>query len=159
MGGIFLKKRVEGFYEEQQREYFEMRLKEYNEMIFYLWKVGLNLALRVSDVLKITIKDAEFYIKKKQYLSTDKKTSKKNHVVLNQNTLQAFQQALALRKQLGNPDNPYLFVGLGNRSKSFKSHLTRQTVFDAFKYIVDQENLEIHIGTHSMRKKIGRAHV
>lgn len=146
---------IEGFYNEEHREYFELRLKEYNEMIFYVWKIGLNLALRVSDVLKITIKEAEIYIRKKEYLSKDKKTGKKNHVQLNQNTIKALEEAILLRKKIINPKNPYLFIGMGNRSKNYEGHMTRQTIFEAFKYIVNQENIDIHVGTHSMRKTWG----
>ncbi|MCJ8341547.1 MAG: tyrosine-type recombinase/integrase [Cetobacterium sp.] len=150
------KKIVEGFKNINDMEIFERGLFTYNPMIFYLWKVGVNLALRVSDVLNIKIDEATEYLETGEYKSKDIKTGKLNHVKLNKNTKEAFVKALNLRKVKTNlENNEFLFVGLGNRSWSYEKSMTRQTVDRAFKYIVDMENIKIDIGTHTMRKTWG----
>ncbi|MGL6115012.1 tyrosine-type recombinase/integrase [Cetobacterium sp. SF1] len=151
------KKIVEGFKDQQKLEIFEKGLFNYNPMIFYVWKVGVNLALRVSDVLNIKIEEAREYLELGEYKSKDIKTGKRNHVKLNKNTIEAFERALDLREKNinNNKDNRFLFVGMGNRSYSYPKSMTRQTVDRAFKYIVDNENLKIDVGTHTMRKTWG----
>ncbi len=56
-----MKKKIEGFDSEIELKIFEEGLKNRNQLIFHFWKISLNLALRVSDTLKITIKEAEQY--------------------------------------------------------------------------------------------------
>lgn len=147
---------VEGFKEEKDLKVFENRLSEINPTCYLIWKVGVNLSLRVSDVLKITVKEAKEYITSGSYKSKDKKTGKVNHVKLNENTLEAFKQALELREKAKVAvDNPFLFVGEGNRTSNSITSISRQAVDKYFKKAVDDENLNIHIGTHTMRKTWG----
>jgi integrase len=148
---------IEGFHDEQDLKIFENRLKEKHELFYLIWKVGVNLALRVSDVLKITINDCNRFLEKKEYWSIDKKTKKRNAVKLNDNTLQAFKRALELRNNSKVPkENLYLFVAQGNRASNTLSPVSRQAVDKYFKEAVDDENLNINIGTHTMRKTWGR---
>ncbi len=49
---------IEGFHDEQDLKIFENRLKEKHELFYLIWKVGVNLALRVSDVLLMTVIDS-----------------------------------------------------------------------------------------------------
>ena len=53
-------------------------------------------------------------------------------------------------------DNPFLFVGQGNRVSNSLTSISRQSVDKYFKKAVDDENLKISIGTHTMRKTWGR---
>lgn len=151
-----MEKVVEGFKNERDLKIFENRLAEINPTCYLVWKVGVNLALRVSDVLKITVDEAKKYIKTGIYRAKDKKTSKDNQIKINEKTLQAFKQALELREKAKvSVDNPYLFVGEGNRTSNSKSPISRQAVDKYFKKAVDDENLDINIGTHTMRKTWG----
>ena len=148
---------IEGFNDERDLKIFEDRLKEKNEIFFLIWKVGVNLALRVSDVLKITIEDTKNYIESGEYWSIDKKTKKRKGVKLNDNTLQAFKRALEIRENSKvSKDNIFLFVGQGNRVSNSLTPISRQAVDKYFKKAVDDENLKIEIGTHTMRKTWGR---
>lgn len=147
---------VEGFKNEKDLKIFENRLEEINKTCYLVWKVGVNLALRVSDVLKITVEEAKKYIITGNYQSKDKKTGKDNLVKINENTILAFKQALELRASAKvSVDNPFLFVGEGNRTSNSISPISRQAVDKYFKKAVDDENLNIHIGTHTMRKTWG----
>lgn len=148
---------VEGFDNKQDLEIFENRLKEKNEVFYLIWKVGVNLALRVSDVLKITVEDAKEYIETKVYKARDKKTKKYNLVKMNNNTLQALKRALEIREYSKvSGENKYLFVGQGNRVSNSLTSISRQAVDKYFKKAADDENLKIQIGTHTMRKTWGR---
>ncbi|MGL4672781.1 hypothetical protein [Cetobacterium sp.] len=94
-----MKNIVEGFKNEIDLKIFENRLAEINPTCFLIWKVGVNLALRVSDVLKITVDQAENYLLTGTYMAVDKKTGKVNHVKINENTSIALKEALELRKK------------------------------------------------------------
>lgn len=151
-----MSKLVEGFKNERDLKVFENRLAEINPTCYLIWKVGVNLALRVSDVLKITVDEAKKYIATGNYKSKDKKTGKDNLVKINENTKEAFKQALELREKAKvSVDNPYLFVGEGNRTSNSITSISRQAVDKYFKEAVEDENLNIHIGTHTMRKTWG----
>ena len=148
---------VEGFSSKQDLEIFENRLKEKNEVFYLVWKVGVNLALRVSDVLKITVEEAREYVKSGVYNARDKKTKKQNLVKMNNVTIQALERALEIRENSKvSKDNIFLFVGQGNRVSNSLTPISRQAVDKYFKKAVDDENLKIEIGTHTMRKTWGR---
>lgn len=150
-----LKNSVEGFEDLEDLKKFEDLLEEKNELVYLIWKVSLNLALRISDTLKITLEEAGAYLKKGYYLSKDKKTRKINRVKLNENTIKALTRAMELKKLQKNKDNIYLFSSNSNRSKSSLKAVTPVQVFRVYKEIVEWLGLEIHIGTHSARKTWG----
>jgi site-specific recombinase XerD len=151
-----MKKITEGFENLEDLRKFEDGLKEKNELLFHLWKVQLNLALRISDVLKITIVEAENYLESGVYLSTDKKTGKRNQKAINPNARVALEKAIELRKEVNiTSENPYLFVGQGNRSRNSVKPIDRIRVFRVYQEVVDYHNIKIQIGTHSARKTWG----
>lgn len=141
-----MKNTVEGFKNEIDLKIFENRLAEINPTCFLIWKVRVNLALRVSDVLKITIEQAENYLLTGNYMAIDKKTGKVSHVKINENT------SIALEEAIVSDENPFLFVGEGNRTSKSKKRVTRQAVDKYFKIAVLDENLNIHVETYTMRK-------
>lgn len=134
---------------------FENELENKNEVVYLIWKVSLNLALRISDTLAITKGEAERYLKEGYYLAKDKKTKKNNKVKLNPNTRTALTRALELKEVHPNRDNPFLFVSGSNRSISSMKPISSVQVFRVYKDIVDWLGLGIHIGTHSARKTWG----
>jgi integrase len=150
-----IEKIVEGFEDLNRLKIFENRLEKRNELVFCIWKVSLNLALRISDTLNITTEDAKKYLKKGYYLSKDIKTKKSNRVKLNENTKIAFERALTLKLEGQNNHNIYLFSGIGNRSKNSDKPISRQQVFRVYQEVAEWENLDIKIGTHSARKTWG----
>lgn len=155
-GGVMIKKATEGFEKIEDLRLFEEKLLEKNEMIFYVWKVSLNLALRVSDTLRITTEEAKGYLKTGTYHAKDKKTKKINMVKLNENTIKSLKEAIKLRESLNvNEDNKYLFVSGSTRSKNSLNHLSRIQIFRVYKEICDWHSLDINIGTHSARKTWG----
>ena len=150
-----INKNIEGFEDREMLKQFEEELEKRNELVYLIWKISLNLALRISDVLKIEEKDYLKFRKTGYYLGVDKKTSKSNKVKLNENSIAALERAYQLRLKLQNNKNPYLFASHSNRSKNSISHISRIQVFRVYKEVVDYLNLNIHIGTHSARKTWG----
>lgn len=120
-------------------------------MIYQVWKVSLNLALRISDALKITKDEAKEFLKTGSYLSRDKKTGKQNKQKLNKTTIEAFEIALELSKE----GNDFLFTGTGNRSASTMKSISRQQVDRVYKEVANYEGIKIDIGTHTARKSFG----
>ncbi|MGL5964597.1 MAG: tyrosine-type recombinase/integrase [Fusobacteriaceae bacterium] len=150
----------EGFKDLEQLDFFEEVLFERNQMMFFLWKIGYNLALRVSDVLKITVVEAEQYVKSEKYNSKDTKTKKDNTQDIQARCLHAFKEALKLRRMIKNDDNEYLFISDSNRAITSNNHFTRQSVYRVFSEVTEDCNIKISIGTHSMRKTWGyQAHL
>lgn len=117
--------------------------KHYSLKVVCIWELGLNLALRISDLLDIKYTDIN-----DGYLTiTESKTNKEAKIHLN-------TKAVDIIKSLrdANPNDTYLFQATGNRVVGVKP-LSRQYVTKAFKEVADI--VSIHIGTHSMRKTRG----
>lgn len=150
-----INKNVEGFEDLKMLKSFEEELLKRNELVYLIWKVSLNLALRISDTLTITEVDAKRFIKTGYYLGKDQKTNKSNRVKLNKNTVIALIRALELKSKVISEENPYLFVSGANRSRDSIKHISRVQVFRVYKEVVDYLNLDIHIATHSARKTWG----
>jgi len=150
-----IKKNIEGFDNREDMAKFEELLEKKNEIIYLIWKVSLNLALRISDTLSITETEAKRFLNSGYYLAKDKKTKKNNKVKLNPNTKKALKRALELKETHPNKENPYLFTSNHNRSLSSMNSISSVQVFRVYKEIVDWLDLDIHIGTHSARKTWG----
>ena len=131
------------------KNYFYMR-EEYRN--YALVTVGLNTALRISDLLHIKWKDV--YNEEKQdfyshiYLN-EQKTKKNTIIVLNTSVKEAL---LLYKKHLEyyNKEN-YIFNG----QKSTDKPISRVQAFRIIKDAVDALGLEEHISCHSLRKTFG----
>ncbi|MGI2171745.1 tyrosine-type recombinase/integrase [Shewanella sp. MF05960] len=111
-----------------------------------IWNIGLNLALRISDLLSIQFND----IQGDRLVVKEMKTGKQANIKLNQKVLAHIQQV-----KRNHPHHIYLFQSFRNQqSKSIKPRpLTRRAVAKAFALV--GEELKLALGTHSMRKTRG----
>ena len=109
-----------------------------------LWRVGVNLALRISDLLTVKYDD----IKNSHLKVTEGKTGKGRELRIN-NTAQRLIDARRQR----HPEHDYLFQVDSNRAKN--KPVSRETVARKFKEI--GEIVGVQLGTHSMRKSRGWA--
>ena len=111
-----------------------------------VWSIGLNLALRISDLLSIKFSDIEG----DRLILREAKTNKIANIQVN-------PKALAVVKQIqqAHPDHVYLFQSYRNQQalNSRPRPLSRRSVCRAFAMI--GEELNIALGTHSMRKTRG----
>lgn len=111
-----------------------------------IWNIGLNLALRISDLLSIKFSD----ITDGRLILFEGKTGKRAEIKLNNKV-----QILINDIQLRHPSHLYLFQSYRNQ-QSFNREarpLTRKAVAKAFKLVGDE--LGVRLGTHSMRKSRG----
>ncbi|EGR0712977.1 site-specific integrase [Vibrio alginolyticus] len=111
-----------------------------------VWHIGLNLALRISDLLSIRFED----IHDDRLIIRESKTGKLANIQLN---TKAQQHIARLREQ--HPDHIYLFQSY--RCQQLKNKppqpITRRAVSMAFQQV--GQELNIALGTHSMRKTRG----
>lgn len=118
----------------------------FSKQMAYVWQIGLNLALRISDLLSIQFSD----INDDRLIIKESKTGKFANIKLNNKAL-----ALIKQIQLQHPMHQYLFQSFRNQ-QSINTHpkpLSRRSVAKAF-YEVGIE-VKVPLGTHSMRKTRG----
>ncbi|MGR5144456.1 tyrosine-type recombinase/integrase [Photobacterium sp. DNB23_23_1] len=111
-----------------------------------IWNVGLNLALRISDLLAIKFSD----IDEDRLTIHESKTGKKAQIILNPKSLNIIH-----RIQQENPHHIYLFQSYRNQQaiNSPAKPLSRRAVSKVFASI--GEEIKLSLGTHSMRKTRG----
>ena len=117
--------------------------KHGGEIYSDIWSLGINTALRISDLLSIRMED----LTSNTLTLKESKTGKTRHITLNRPA-----QEVIRRRQQAYTSDTYLFQAKANRA-SASSHIDRSTVARKFKEI--GEIVKIPLGTHSMRKTRG----
>ncbi|MEM8563240.1 MAG: tyrosine-type recombinase/integrase [Pseudomonadota bacterium] len=113
-----------------------------------IWRIGVNLALRISDLLAIEY--AAMDMERRELRLVEGKTAKVRHLRLN-NTVYLIVE----RRRGEHPTDTYLFQVHSNRTQGLVKPVGRVTVAKAFKEVGDI--LRVRLGTHSMRKSRGWA--
>lgn len=111
-----------------------------------IWKVGINVSLRISDLLAIRYQDLDLDNRRLQL--REMKTGKNKEIRLNDTVIQIIKKR---RKMY--PYDEYLFQVHSNRATG--KPVSRQMVARVFKQV--GETLGIALSTHSMRKTRGFA--
>ena len=132
--------------------YKEIKPNYRNRLLIIL---GLNTALRISDILSLEWKYI-YDFEKKEYknhiIITEQKTGKKSQIYINSNVLDAlkdYKEYLEQRKQIITP-NTYLF----NHSNK-NMPITRSQAFRIVKQAADYYSISGVISCHSLRKTFG----
>lgn len=114
--------------------------------ISLVWQLGINLGLRISDLLSIRFSD----IKDNRLILIESKTNKRASIFLN-------DKALSLITQLREQHSEHEYIFQSYRSRTVKNKpprpLSRRAVGDAFQQV--GQEVKIALGTHSMRKTRG----
>lgn len=113
-----------------------------NSLYADIWQFGLQVALRISDLLTITIAEA----RTGQLKIIEGKTGKARTIQLNEKA-----RSIVTARTQSNPQAIYLFEVNSNRAKG--KPVSRVAVAKAFKAV--GEEMGIRLGTHSMRKTRG----
>jgi integrase len=122
-------------------------LKKYGGDLYAdIWKIGLNLSLRISDLLSIKFSDLD--IENRHLKLKEQKTGKTKEIRLNQTVINIVKKRLDAF-----PDDVFLFQVHSNRSKN--KPISRYSVAQKFREV--GETMNIALGTHSMRKSRGFA--
>jgi integrase len=120
--------------------------RRYKPIYADIWKAGVNMSLRISDLLAIKNKDLD--IKKRSLKLIDQKTQRPNEVRLNAPAL-----AIIQKRWKEHPNDIWLFQNHSRRGND--KPITRGAVSTIFKEAGDI--LGLSINTHSMRKSRGMA--
>ena len=112
-----------------------------------IWELGINAALRISDLLSLKFTDV---INTEIVTLTEGKTGKTRQIKLNVKAL-----AIIQRRREDYPTDIWLFQAKGNRAKGLNKAIDRTTVARKFKEV--GYSLKINLSTHSMRKTRGYA--
>ena len=120
--------------------------KRYGSLYADIWKVGLNLSLRISDLLSLRYDQLD--LEGRALSLIEQKTGKSKAIRLNQTVLDIIQ-----RRREQQPNDIWLFQVHSNRAKN--KPISRNAVSKALKDVGD--TLGLSINTHSMRKSRGKA--
>ena len=130
----------------------EFYLKDEPNMRNYvLICLGVNSALRISDLLELKWKDVYNFKDenfKKHLITYEKKTGKETWIAINENARNGLQEYMKFLKKISGED--YIFKGKNNCG-----HLSRSQAFRIIKHAAGELNLENGISCHSMRKTFG----
>jgi len=113
-----------------------------NTLYSDIWKIGINLALRISDLLELTYDDVAGDV----LTLREGKTDKTRRIKINHKA----REVIDARRQ-AHPHHTFLFEVESNRAKG--KPVSRFAVAKAFKDVGDE--VGILLGTHSMRKTLG----
>lgn len=122
----------------------ESYLQKKNERNFLLFVMGINIGLRISDILSINVGD----VKNRSYIKIiEKKTHKYKKIPINSKLKYLLKNFVKNR----NDDEPLFFTQRKNR-------LDRIQAYKILKDACTKIGLNYNIGTHSLRKTFGYHH-
>ncbi len=140
---------VDAIESKQEIAVIETLLRKHHGAIYGdVWRAGVNLSYRISDLLKIEYADLDTH--SRLYQLIESKTGKSRQVRLNNKVLEIIE-----RRKKENPNDRFLFQVRSNRTNGMIKPISRVSVGRAFKDV--GERLGLNIGTHSMRKTRGLA--
>ena len=140
---------VEAVKTKAEVELVETLLRKHNtDVVADLWRIGVNMSFRISDLLDIEYENIDF--QRREYSTIERKTGKTRIVRLNETALRLIQS----RRQ-DYPTDKYLFQGDQERARGNVRPLSRGAVSAAFQEV--GQILGIKLNTHSMRKSRGWA--
>ena len=146
---------VEALKTAEQRQQVEAHLADRGEIYADIWKVGVNTALRISDLLSLTMEDVRALDMKQPALQLkEQKTGKHRKIVINQSALAVMQRRLAAY-----PKHVWLFQSDAvNRDRHAPPKpINRRSVSRVFEQVGQRVAPKVALGTHSMRKTRGYA--
>lgn len=142
-------KAVEPIRDPKKIDAMKKYLKGKNIRDYALFVVGINIALRISDLLNLTWKDVLQDNKFKTVSIKEGKTQKTRNIKLNKSAQKALEELL---NSLEAPDiNDYIFKSREGDNKP----ITRQQALNILKEVAEAVGVEENVGTHTLRKTWG----
>ena len=140
-------KTVQPIREKKKIEAMKTLLKAKNEKYYLMFRIGINVGLRVSDILELKVRDVR----------------NKDHVTINEQKTDKTKRFLiptALRKELASyikknnmKDDEYLIQSRKGNNKP----ISRIQAYRVLNEVAKQIGLD-EVGTHTMRKTFGYYH-
>ena len=146
---------VEAVKTAEQRQQVEAHLDDQGAIYADIWKVGVNTALRISDLLSLTMEDVRTLDTENPALNIiEQKTGKHRRIVVNQSALAVMQRRLC-----EHPNDVWLFQSkAANRDRRAPPKpIDRRSVSRVFEKVGQRVAPKVVLGTHSMRKTRGYA--
>lgn len=146
---------VEAVKTAEQRQQVEAHLADQGAIYADIWKVGVNTALRISDLLSLTMDAVRTLDAENPALNIiEQKTGKHRRIVVNQTALTAMQRRLR-----EHPADVWLFQSeAANRDRrAAPKSINRRSVSRVFEKVGQRVAPKVVLGTHSMRKTRGYA--
>jgi integrase len=125
---------------------YSLLVKKYKPIYADIWKIGINTALRITDLLSIKFDNLD--LANQELRLIERKTGKKRIIRLNRLVIDIIK-----KRRANHPFHQYLFEVDCNRAKG--KPISRETVSRAFKEASNLIGLQLN--THSMRKSRGKA--
>lgn len=120
-----------------------------------LFTLGLNTALRISDILKLkwcdVIEDDKKTFKKSVHLQ-ELKTDKYKQFAINDNLKDVLKKLI---KAIEINSEDYIFKSNGNNAKNKNKAWSRQYAHDFINRYCSRAGIEGNVGTHTLRKTFG----
>ena len=133
---------------------YYLKKEEYRNYLLII--IGLNTALRISDILSLTWKDVYHYSKKRFHnhiYVTEKKTGKRTVIALNQSVIEALKLLInsdAYHQKIPEPKE-YIFIGRKNTGMP----IDRVQAYRIIKEAASAAGLDEYVSCHSLRKTFG----
>ena len=122
-----------------QRDKIELILKTTNKRNYLLWILGTNTGLRISDILKLRVKDV-----KGSFINiVEQKTQKKRTIKINKKLKDVIKDFIK-----GMNDNDVLFQSRVGVNRALGVRRCQQII----KEVAHLVGIEENINTHTMRK-------
>lgn len=138
---------VQPIKDKDQLQDFEEYLKAKNKRDYILFLLGVNLGLRISDILPLKVKD----VKNKQSVKVfEEKTGKFNQIIINRELRKALETYIK-----GMKDNDYLIMSRKKSKTGKQMHIDRVQAYRILKDAAKAVGYTGDIGTHSLRKTFG----
>jgi len=125
----------------------------YRDLLLFV--VGINTALRVSDLLKLRVSDFlddQRRVKSRFWLK-EQKRNKRHEVVINNSIRETLKEYLAAYYDIAN--NPDNFLFFNTKTNRYAQPINRGQVWKSVTSICSQVGLKGKYGTHSLRKTWG----
>lgn len=124
----------------------------YRDLLFFV--VGVNTALRVSDLLKLHIGDfLDGETIKSRFWIREEKRGKRQEVIINASISETLRAYLAAYPAI--TQNPNNFVFFNTRTGDFSKPITRKQAWVFITSICHDVGLPGNFGTHTLRKTWG----
>jgi integrase len=118
----------------------------FSKQMSLIWQLGINLGLRISDLLSLRYTD----IDEDRVNLIESKTGKRANILLNNKAISLINEL-----HIANPNHEFIFQSYRSRCVTLKAPkpISRRAVSSAFEQVGQEVN--ISLGTHSMRKTRG----
>jgi integrase len=127
--------------------------KRFRDLLLFV--MGINTALRISDLLQLQIShflDEQKRIKRRFWIK-ERKRGKRQEVAINASIREAFGEYLVAFPDIGEDRNNFLFFN--SKANNYSNPIKRGQAWKSITSICCEVELSGNFGTHSLRKTWG----